>query len=202
MTEASGNADKMKSAATLLLTIPGTPFIYYGEEIGMTGEKPDPNLRTPMQWTAEENGGFTTGTPWEPLQDDYPLINVDSQLEDESSLLSHYRTLIRLRLAHSALRTGEYLSIETGNNRVYAALRTNAEESILILINLGNEAITDLALSLSEGPFQGSYALISLFGDVALENLTANEAGGFSAYSPSLNIPANMNGVYLLEPIE
>ncbi|MEI2689565.1 MAG: alpha-amylase family glycosyl hydrolase [Anaerolineae bacterium] len=57
-------------AATTLLTLPGVPFIYYGEEIGMTGNKPDERIRTPMQWADEANGGFTSGTPWEALNSD------------------------------------------------------------------------------------------------------------------------------------
>ena len=63
--------DKAKLAASVLMTAPGVPFIYYGEEIGMTGEKPDEQIRTPMQWSAEGNAGFTTGSPWEPVNGDY-----------------------------------------------------------------------------------------------------------------------------------
>ena len=60
---------RRKVAADLLLTQPGVPFIYYGEEIGMSGVKPDERIRTPMQWdSTDATGGFTTGTPWEPLQ--------------------------------------------------------------------------------------------------------------------------------------
>ena len=66
-------------AATLLLTLPGLPFVYYGEEIGMTGDKPDPRLRTPMHWTRGRAAGFTTGVPWEPLQPDSMTANVEAQ---------------------------------------------------------------------------------------------------------------------------
>ena len=59
-----GSMEKGKLAAVLLLTSPGTPYIYYGEEIGMQGEKPDEDIRLPMQWSADANAGFTTGTPW------------------------------------------------------------------------------------------------------------------------------------------
>ena len=107
MTALNGNVDKAKVAAALLLTAPGTPFIYYGEEIGMTGAKPDEMIRTPMQWSAAANAGFTTGTPWELLNPDYARgVNVAAQIEDPISLLSYYRTLIQLRNSHPALQTG------------------------------------------------------------------------------------------------
>ena len=78
-----------KTAATLQLAFGGVPFIYYGEEIGMQGTKPDENIRRPMQWTAE--GGFTTGTPWNGYYEDYQERNVASQDADPDSLLNHYR---------------------------------------------------------------------------------------------------------------
>jgi glycosidase len=70
MTAFGGDVAKAKLAATLLLTLPGLPFVYYGEEIGMTGDKPDPRLRTPMQWSSEPGLGFTSGVPWEGAQPD------------------------------------------------------------------------------------------------------------------------------------
>ena len=91
-----------KTAATLQLAFGGVPFIYYGEEIGMQGTKPDENIRRPMQWTAE--GGFTTGTPWNGYYEDYRERNVAGQDADPNSLLNHYRDLIRLRSEHAALR--------------------------------------------------------------------------------------------------
>ncbi len=69
--------EQAKLAATLQLTFPGVPFIYYGEEIGMQGGKPDENIRRPMQWTAA--GGFTTGKPWEPYYEEIGTHNVAGQ---------------------------------------------------------------------------------------------------------------------------
>ena len=98
--------DKAKVAATLLLTQPGVPFIYYGEEIGMMGAKPDERIRTPMQWDSSANAGFTAGTPWQPVNDDHPEVNVESELADPTSLLNRYRTLLQIRQDHRALSLG------------------------------------------------------------------------------------------------
>ncbi len=89
----NGDWGKAKAAATLLLTSPGTPFIYYGEEIGMQGKKPDEDIRLPMQWSSEANAGFTTGTPWRAPAVDYQKVNVVVQDKDNDSLLNHYRAL-------------------------------------------------------------------------------------------------------------
>jgi glycosidase len=70
LTELGGDVARAKLAATILLTLPGLPFVYYGEEIGMAGNKPDPRLRTPMQWARGPGAGFTDGLVWEPLQPD------------------------------------------------------------------------------------------------------------------------------------
>ena len=90
----SDGPDKAKLAASALLTLPGVPFLYYGEEIGMTGQKPDEMIRTPMQWDATEDAGFTDGTPWEPVNADHTTVNVAAQQDDPESLLNHYRTLL------------------------------------------------------------------------------------------------------------
>ena len=125
MNELAGDIDKAKVAATLLLTSPGVPFIYYGEEIGMVGEKPDEDIRRPMQWTADMNAGFTTGQPWRAPDTSYSEVNVATQGNDPNSLLSLYRNLISLRNQHSALQTGSLVMLDADNSNLYAHLRAN-----------------------------------------------------------------------------
>src|SRR6266540_2927424 len=97
MTALGNDTAGAKLAATILLTLPGVPFVYYGEEIGMTGDKPDERLRSPMQWTATRGLGFTSGIPWESAQPDSFRTTVVAQRADSNSLLNLYRRLIRLR---------------------------------------------------------------------------------------------------------
>ena len=141
--------------ATLLLTAPGTPFVYYGEEVGLAGSKPDERIRTPMPWTAQGPGvGFTTGTPWEEADPGYAERNVAAQAGDPGSLLNHYRTLIHYRNDSPALRFGDLLTVATGNDGVAAYLRTAGNDHVLVVVNLTGEPITDYALKLAEGPLE------------------------------------------------
>lgn len=165
MNELKGDVNKAKVAASLLLTSPGTPYLYYGEEIGMQGMKPDENIRLPMQWNAEANAGFTTGKPWRAPDANYKEVNMDAQTNDANSLLSHYRALIQLRNAHSALRTGTYTEVKSNNPSVYAALRMDDDETILVVINLSGQPITDYALTLKDKVLaDGVYGAESLLG--------------------------------------
>jgi glycosidase len=176
---------RAKVAAALLLTGPGVPFIYYGEEIGMLGRKPDENIRTPMQWTADLNSGFTTSARvWYPVNKDYPTKNVAAQTVDPASLLSFYRTLIHLRNNHAALRVGATAVAETGHPTVYAALRASEHEAALILVNLGKDPVTDYGLAWTESPLKGPYQLTPLFGAGEFAPLTVNAQGGVQAYQP------------------
>jgi alpha-glucosidase len=134
----------MKVAAMMLLTLRGTPFIYYGEEIGMTdvaipgarvvdvdGRDPE---RTPMQWDASPNAGFTTGTPWLPLSPDFPRVNVAAQRDDPASLFSLYRRLLKLRRGSDALRSGTYRSLRAPRG-VYVYERAAERERLLVALN-------------------------------------------------------------------
>jgi pyridoxamine 5'-phosphate oxidase len=103
----------MKQAAALYLTMPGVPFLYYGEEVGMSGTGPDEDNRRPMQWTAGSQAGFTAGSPWRAPNTNFPQFNVATMQADPASLLSHYKTLIRLRNTHEVLRKGYYLPATT-----------------------------------------------------------------------------------------
>src|SRR5690349_11859912 len=129
-----------KLAATLLLTLPGLPFVYYGEEIGMTGEKPDPRLRTPMQWSPRTGVGFTTEHEWEAPQPDSMTRNVALEDRDPRSLLNRYRRLIHLRKENEALATGRLVPLTTTNPHVAAYLRRadTGGGSVLVVAKLSD----------------------------------------------------------------
>jgi alpha-amylase len=198
-----GDAAKAKLAASVLLTAPGVPFVYYGEEIGMTGQKPDEMIRTPMQWSAGQNAGFTAGTPWEPLNGDYEEKNVARQTADPTSLLSLYRDLIHLRLAHPALQVGDYHPVASTDAGIVAYLRSSDEEKVLMIINLDEEPASGYYLSLNEGLLEGTYRASLLYGAEAdLPDLVANKAGGFDSYRPLTEISGERTIIIQLQPIE
>lgn len=185
MTQLGEDFDKAKLAATVLLTSPGVPFIYYGEEIGMTGKKPDEWIRTPMQWASDPGAGFTSGWPWERVNYDYKTKNVEAQLTDSNSLLNHYRELIHLRAEYTALRIGTRTTVQSSNPKVYAYLRHSELEEILVILNFSDAAISDyrLALLQSDVPV-GTYAPWDLLGDNKIAGFSVNVRGGFSDYRP------------------
>jgi len=177
---------KNKVAASLLMTGPGIPFMYYGEEIGMTGTKPDERIRTPMQWENSETAGFTSGESlWEALQDaeNVAFANVADQTNTADSLLSHYREMIHLRNANPALLMGDLTAVDSSERHLYAFLRHTNEQTLLVLINLGDEVITDYALTLEDTELDlSSGTLVYGEGDVLQPALNAD--GGFDAYLP------------------
>jgi alpha-amylase len=187
----SGDQVKAKLAASVLLTTPGTPFIYYGEEIGMTGNKPDEKIRTPMLWTDGTYAGFSTVIPWEPTNSNYAQYNVAIESNDPNSLLSLYRSLIQLRNNHAAFRVGDFYSIRSDNFSILSYLRTSKEETLLVMINLSEEPVSGFNLSLNEGPLSGSYRLYPILGEGTLPDLNSNTNGGFDSYQPNIEIPAN-----------
>jgi alpha-glucosidase len=139
----------------LLLTLRGTPTMYYGDEIGMRDvdlaadqvqdpwENNVPGLglgrdpeRTPMQWDASPNAGFTTGRPWLPLAPDAHAVNVASQRDDPRSMLNLSRRLLALRRAHPALSVGIYEPVPA-DGEVLAYARDAAPDRCLVALNLG-----------------------------------------------------------------
>ena len=139
-----GSEAKCRAAATIQLTSPGTPFIYYGQEIGMTGVKPDPDLRTPMQWAGDAaRGGFTTGEPWRALNPDTASVNVARQQREAGSLLRLYKRLIRLRQQNPALGRGSFELVETGDERVLGYVRKAAGQRVLVVVNVSGEEIRE-----------------------------------------------------------
>ncbi len=129
------DSGKNRCAAGLYLSLPGVPFLYYGEEIGMTGSGDHLNIRTPMQWDATAGAGFTTGTPWRTVNANYPTHNVATMQADESSLWSSYRDMIQARGGSPALLRGDLEILDTGCPHVLAYLRRNAGETVLCVVN-------------------------------------------------------------------
>jgi len=195
-----GNTQKAKLSAFLLLTIPGTPFIYYGEEIGMEEFKPDEDLRRPMQWSAVENAGFSTVTPWRAPYKNYPQVNVTAQEDDPNSLLNQYHNLIQIRRQHSALRTGHVTIIETGNTGIYAILCSDRDETLLILANLTGQPVTDYSLTLKDLTLtDGTYNTETLFGEGQVQGLQVTQ-GIFQNYKPISELKPFSTLIVKLQP--
>ncbi|MBX3390717.1 MAG: DUF3459 domain-containing protein [Phycisphaeraceae bacterium] len=153
MTRFGDDFTKAKLAASLLFTQPGIPFMYYGEELGVVGDKPDENLRTPMQWTAGANAGFTTGKPWRAANADASTKNVQAESSDPNSLLSLYRRLIRLRRDNPALAKGDYTALEASDKSVYAFARTEGDQTIMVMANLSDKPVQGCRVRAASGPF-------------------------------------------------
>ena len=205
MTQLGSDAAAAAQAAAVLLTAPGVPFVYYGEELGMGGNKPDEQIRTPFPWTTAEPGhGFTTGTPWEPFADGSDVANVASETADPASLLSAYRDLIRLRAAHPALRSGALVAVESSDPHVAAMIRASGTERLLIIHNLAADPAVNVALTLRSGPLCGPGAAAMLYpaapGTIEPRAPTVTSGGGFEAYVPLASIPARSTIVIELSP--
>jgi alpha-amylase len=139
-----GDPARLKLAASILLTLQGTPTIYYGEEIGMLNGtcSSDECKRTPMAWDGTAGAGFTTGSAWWPHSPGTSTTNVASQTGDPSSLLSRYRDLIRVRKASSALSRGGTARLPAEDVNILAWLRTDPAETVLVAHNLGGNTAT------------------------------------------------------------
>ncbi len=155
--------EQARLAQMLLLTLRGTPTLYYGDEIGMRdGDIPpervmdpmeknmpghglgrDP-VRTPMQWDASSNAGFCSPdvTPWLPVADDYRQFNVAVERENPHSLLTLTRRLIELRRSRPALSTGNYRSVEGGSDSCFVYLRQLDSQRYLIALNFSGQEQT------------------------------------------------------------
>ncbi|MEM6316310.1 MAG: alpha-amylase family glycosyl hydrolase [Bacteroidota bacterium] len=175
-----GDVDKMKLAASIYLSLPGVPYIYYGEEIGMSGSKPDEFIRRPMQWNDEANAGFTTGTPWIAAGSNFRDYSVEEAQNDNNSILRTYQQLVQLRNEYLPLSIGSYEVVPTSNRQVFAFVRTYDNQSILVLHNTGTRSVDNLTLNMEYTSVSaGDWALLDLFeGEgftrVSLENGTIN----------------------------
>jgi alpha-glucosidase len=159
----------------LLLTLRGTPTIYYGDEIGMKSvilqpdevrdpfEKNAPGLglgrdgcRTPMQWDATMHAGFSVGKPWLPLPDSFGEVNVGNQRDDAASIYQLYRRLVRLRRQHPALSAGAYRPL-TADGDVLLFICEIGGSQVLVALNFGGEPAR---ASLPDGSAYGHGAVV------------------------------------------
>ncbi len=174
-------------AAMLLLTLRGTPTIYYGEEIGMANADIPPELvrdtrgirqpgrgrdpvRTPMQWSSERHAGFTVGSPWLPVHPHYPSINVNRQCAESTSMLALYRRLIQLRRSEPALTRGSYQGLaapagvitylrEAEGKRFLVALNLASRPQTIPLDDMSGRIIVSTSLGTDAPPVAGSLGL-------------------------------------------
>ena len=170
-------ATQARMAAMLLLTLRGTPTIYYGDEIGMKQVPIPPDrirdpleksisglgrdgCRTPMQWDDTQHAGFSTSEPWLPISADFRTLNVALQQNESTSVYNLYRRLIRMRRERRALMHGTYRPLmATGNLLLFA--REIKTERILVALNLGNDPVS---MSFPSKMLSG-HILVSSFGD-------------------------------------
>jgi glycosidase len=198
VTALGGDLRAARLSAELLLTLPGLPFVYYGEELGMTGDKPDERLRTPMHWTRGHAAGFTTGAAWEPLQPDSATANVAVQNADPGSLLNHYRRLIRLRASNRALGAGDFLPLEPSDPAIAAFLRRDGTRAVLVVVNLAKEPRTGVTISSGGGALGAArYTTRDLLGGGAAAPLDVASGGSLRASVPLATLDARRT--YVLE---
>ena len=190
--------DGSPKAATMLATIlfgmQGTPYIYQGQELGMTNVKYQleeyrdieirnmaaerlaegytlesvmasihakgrDNARTPMQWNAGQNAGFTTGEPWIKVNPNYTEINVEAQEKDPNSVLNYYRALIQLRKDQDVIRDGDYTEIMPDWDNIFAYSRDDGKKKLTVIANFSGEEVEYPAWTMDTAgePILGNY---------------------------------------------
>jgi alpha-amylase len=181
-TQLDGNGARMRNASAILLTLPGAPFLYYGEEVGLangpTGN--DEAKRTPMPWDSSSGGGFTTGVPWFPFAPGRESANVAAQNDRADSLLSRYRALIRARKSSSALRRGDLrlLTVSAGSSPVLAFLRTDGDDRVLVAHNVSDAVAIAGPLAVSGASGE------KIFGDAGVGELSGSSGAWTIALPP------------------
>lgn len=153
------NESLCKLASAMLLTLPGTPFLYYGQEIGMANGTEivvdyRDSARTPMHWDDSTNAGFTMGEPWIRMAHNHRQNNVKLEAEDPDSLLNHYKRMIRLRNETEVLNMGDFNTVPTGSLSTYAYFRSTDNDSILVVLNFSKSPAA-FSLDLRNTPWHG-----------------------------------------------
>lgn len=139
--ELKGNTGQLKLAASILLTLPGTPFLYYGEELGMKGEKPDEAIREPMIW--HEPDEFLGQTTWQLNVQNRNTPPAAAQWKNPNSLLNHYKKLIAFRQMNESIRSGDFswLNFKNQPKGLFGYIRKTESETVFVFHNLSERTI-------------------------------------------------------------
>ena len=166
------NEQQAKLVANIYMTLDGNPYIYYGEEIGMRGQKPDERIREPFKWTDD---GSDMDTDWTSNISNRNTISLSEQMEDKNSLYHYYKELIATRKASAALTQGKYTSVDAGNNSIMAYTRTYQNEKVYVYHNFSGSSVT---LNIPE--VAGGEVLFKASGDTNLNGNTVT-LGAYSS---------------------
>lgn len=141
LSELKNDQNKLKIASSILMTLPGTPYIYYGEEIGMLGKKPDEHIREPFLWN--DKGVDPGQTTWiQPkYSTDNAVIPLSKQINDSNSIFNHYKCLIQIRNSSFALSYGALKYSAIKKNKLVSFIRSHQDESLLVIHNLSGKYI-------------------------------------------------------------
>ncbi|MCI4668994.1 MAG: alpha-amylase family glycosyl hydrolase [Bacteroidia bacterium] len=191
---------KMKLAASIYLALPGIPFIYYGEELGMTGTGAHENIRRPMQWSNGTHAGFSTSSPWFGVGNNYQTRNVTSLEANPNSLLNHYKKWIHIRNNHTPLTKGYLLDLELSlPSAALGFARIHDDEAVLFIANMANGSSASPSISLSLSSLEpGTYAVQDLISGQLVDSMIINQSGGFSNWSFSGGLAARESRAYFI----
>jgi alpha-amylase len=196
-----GSVLKNKLAASVYLTLPGTPFLYYGEEIGMAGTGIDEMKRKPMQWSSAAKAGFTTGNPWISVNSNYTEVNVADQQSYNGSLLATYKNLIQVRHEYAALAEGDCKLIVDTDSDLVGYIRYTPTDLLLVVHNFGDNTISNLDLSFPpSGISGGTYAVKDLLDSLSfVNNLLLTDQGACSNYLPGVALAPYQTRIFLVD---
>lgn len=138
MSTMEGNKEKAQLVASIYMTLPGNPYMYYGEELGMKGSGMDENKRTPFLWGKDNK----YNTSWEEDENNTDTASYEEQKTDDTSMYVFYKNLIRKRKSSKALMYGEYKAIATDNDAVMAYTRSYENEKVTVIHNLSDKAVS------------------------------------------------------------
>jgi alpha-glucosidase len=196
-----------KLMASLYLTLRGTTVMYYGEEIGMENNDPKrpedvkdsrgktgwpkdkgrDGERTPMQWNAEANAGFSQVTPWLPVDANYKTHNVETEKNDPNSILNYYRQLLAMRHTNPALLDGDYVPLNENDKNVLSYMRNYKGSIVLVVLNMSaSSQKVNLDLASKGVRAKSAKTLLSSFSSPSQQELAAISLEPFGAWIGSV----------------